>query len=1013
MARRVKHTDWYEKDFKQKMIAFVRETNAEIEQQQARLIRNLNDAWKKISGTGISSQSIKNQQNLSKEIENTKTKINQLSKTQTEYQKLEKRIQTEIAKSTDQYKKQEAVLKNLQKQRREDVKAIQAQSQENKKSIGLFQRLAKAVTTYVVAFFGIQTAIRLVQRLFDTTVKLDQLRFSLRAVITDLSELAGTEAFLTDVSFRYGRELIGMTENYLRFKAALKATNLSFVETQKIFESVSKVTAVLGLSEKRAELAFLALEQMASKGTVSMEELRRQLGDQIPGAVQIMARAMNVSVKELYKMIKANEVLASEALPAFAREMEKTFGTENITNVETLQAEIGKTKNEMLLMIKSLKASGFFEYLLKGFQGVIRYVRRGGLLVWFEDSYKVINRATVAAKDFAETINESNEQQIEANKKLISQYIDQKISLDANSKEYEDLTQKVNELYHENLRLRSSEGSRTEYLKSLDTEIQRVEELIKTIGRENIFNRRRVAYQKQYLETLKDIREFQNTEEQSVDEETRGYIARLREEIKQYRSDLEGLEKDKEKGSLTEIDYKMKALNLNLKIKYAQDDINKALGLQSVFYDKGIGRINQIENELKRIAQLQKLAWSTKDIRDYAEQILALQYLLDDIEGKLTEGEEPLGLEDWMTNLGTWAGQTTDNVQKFRDEIIKIIDEQSNATAQGLSDLEGYSEFVNKWLDEFGLNEEKNYQFRLKMLNAFHDQQIISDKDFWKVRLALWYEKNKELIKSIDDLYNSIGDIAIALNVANQITAEKEYDLHRERLDDLKRSIDEEYRLQQEGKANEYDLLVSQADKEEKLRNESFEKLRIFRKKEAGLQLAQQIGSLTTATAKIFEGTAKDPTTLLIAIGTIAAMLAAFFEYRAQIKAIEAEEPGYAKGTEYVKGEGTKKSDSIKSRLSVGERVVDADTNAKMQGIPNEKLPELVDIWKLNFSRINNDTVRTLNFSELSNKMDVVNNSIKSQTWWFKNKQMNILHQTDDYLLLQVGNQTIQYKRSK
>ncbi len=47
-----------------------------------------------------------------------------------------------------------------------------------------------------------------------------------------------------------------------------------------------------------------------------------------------------------------------------------------------------------------------------------------------------------------------------------------------------------------------------------------------------------------------------------------------------------------------------------------------------------------------------------------------------------------------------------------------------------------------------------------------------------------------------------------------------------------------------------------------------------------------------------------------------------------QIDTINKQEPpAFAKGEEYVKGPGTKYSDSIYARLSRGERVVDADTN--------------------------------------------------------------------------------------
>ena len=83
--------------------------------------------------------------------------------------------------------------------------------------------------------------------------------------------------------------------------------------------------AVLGRGTEDQRLAFLALEQMMSKGVVSAEELRRQLGERLPGAVSMMAEALDVTVAELQDMLKAGEVLSNEALPKFAQVLEQRF----------------------------------------------------------------------------------------------------------------------------------------------------------------------------------------------------------------------------------------------------------------------------------------------------------------------------------------------------------------------------------------------------------------------------------------------------------------------------------------------------------------------------------------------------------------------------------------------------------------------------------------------------------------------------------------------------------------
>ena len=90
---------------------------------------------------------------------------------------------------------------------------------------------------------------------------------------------------------------------------------------------------------------YLALEQMLSKGKVTTEELRRQLGERLPGAFGIMAEAIGVTTQELDKMLRAGEILSADALPKFAEALEKAYGIENIENVRTLQAETSRLSN--------------------------------------------------------------------------------------------------------------------------------------------------------------------------------------------------------------------------------------------------------------------------------------------------------------------------------------------------------------------------------------------------------------------------------------------------------------------------------------------------------------------------------------------------------------------------------------------------------------------------------------------------------------------------------------------
>lgn len=69
--------------------------------------------------------------------------------------------------------------------------------------------------------------------------------------------------------------------------------------------------------------AIGTIYEIEETGRVTMRLLRHQLGDHLPGAATIMARAMGKTVGELFVDVEAGSVSADDALPAFCAELER------------------------------------------------------------------------------------------------------------------------------------------------------------------------------------------------------------------------------------------------------------------------------------------------------------------------------------------------------------------------------------------------------------------------------------------------------------------------------------------------------------------------------------------------------------------------------------------------------------------------------------------------------------------------------------------------------------------
>lgn len=175
---------------------------------------------------------------------------------------------------------------------------------------------------------------------------------------------AGQELdYVRKVSNTLGLELNTTATSYARFTAAARGTSLEGQGVRQVFDSVAKSAAVMGLNVDETQGVLRALEQMLSKGTVQAEELRGQLGDRMPGALQIAARALGVTTGELSAMVEKGEVIATDFLPRFASQLEKELGDGASRAADTMQAATNRAANSWELLKQSVAEAGLGEFM--------------------------------------------------------------------------------------------------------------------------------------------------------------------------------------------------------------------------------------------------------------------------------------------------------------------------------------------------------------------------------------------------------------------------------------------------------------------------------------------------------------------------------------------------------------------------------------------------------------------------------------------------------------------------
>ena len=164
--------------------------------------------------------------------------------------------------------------------------------------------------------------------------------------------------YVRSISREMGIELTSAANSYTKLAMASRGTALEGKATQEIFTSVAKASTAMGLSASETEGALLAISQMISKGVVSAEELRGQLGERLPGAFQVAARSMGVTTAELGKMLEQGQLIAEDFLPKFARQLERELGGAAAESAQTAARELERLKSGWNETVQALADAG-------------------------------------------------------------------------------------------------------------------------------------------------------------------------------------------------------------------------------------------------------------------------------------------------------------------------------------------------------------------------------------------------------------------------------------------------------------------------------------------------------------------------------------------------------------------------------------------------------------------------------------------------------------------------------
>lgn len=239
------------------------------------------------------------------------------------------------------------------------IRTIQQMDSSTKSFLGTMRDLS--IVTGLVSM-GISKASGVangwVGDIVRVNAEMEKLRFQMQAMSNKadpIKDAADNVAYLREQATQMPFSLKTITNAFTKLKAT--GTDPAAGSLKAIADGV----AAFGGSDENLNRIVLGLTQMSGKAVIQMEELRQQLGESMPGAMQLMARSMGISVADLSKEIATGTVEAKRNLENFYAEIERAYGGTAQRMMMTFSGQVSQLYTNFQRLATEKGGAAFFD----------------------------------------------------------------------------------------------------------------------------------------------------------------------------------------------------------------------------------------------------------------------------------------------------------------------------------------------------------------------------------------------------------------------------------------------------------------------------------------------------------------------------------------------------------------------------------------------------------------------------------------------------------------------------
>jgi tape measure domain-containing protein len=157
------------------------------------------------------------------------------------------------------------------------------------------------------------------------TAEIDKQRIALKNVTKDVAEYQNALAFIDKTSRDLAIPQDVLNKQFTQLSASVIGAGGDIGLAKEAFIGIAAGIRGTGGSLADMEGALRATAQVFSKGKVSAEELRQQIGERLPGAFTLFAKSMGKTPQELDKMLEQGQVTLNDFM-GFVRTLSTEYG---------------------------------------------------------------------------------------------------------------------------------------------------------------------------------------------------------------------------------------------------------------------------------------------------------------------------------------------------------------------------------------------------------------------------------------------------------------------------------------------------------------------------------------------------------------------------------------------------------------------------------------------------------------------------------------------------------------